>query len=235
MIPSSSCAIQVPHDLLDVVTIARRTREHDLGRRIEPRAQLLRELGLVLGDARDHLVVELLHDPEQADPWALCGHHLGPPWSAARYLIASGQGRGGGFSSARATARRGHDRGRRAIHGRPRRSRRRSTAGERRLIAPRDAPGRSAATRRAMSSKPPAALRRRRRRRRAPRRAPGSGCASGMLHRRGPVTSARSCISSGLRSAIPPQATISPKRRPCSTKLSTMRRVPKATDSRSAR
>jgi hypothetical protein len=46
-------------------------------------ARLRAELGLVLGDARDHLVVELLHDPEQADPWALAGRHRCLPVSGA--------------------------------------------------------------------------------------------------------------------------------------------------------
>ena len=40
---------------------------------------------------------------------------------------------------------------------------------------------------------------------------------------------------SALRSAIPPQATTSVRGMPFSTKFSTIRRVPKATDSSSAR
>ena len=47
--------------------------------------------------------------------------------------------------------------------------------------------------------------------------------------------SAISCIVSGLRSAIPPQATISSSAIPCSLKFSMIRRLPNAIDSSSAR
>jgi hypothetical protein len=50
-----------------------------------------------------------------------------------------------------------------------------------------------------------------------------------------PLVSASSCMSSGLRSAIPPQATISRSASPCSAKLSMIRRLPNAIDSSSAR
>ena len=50
-----------------------------------------------------------------------------------------------------------------------------------------------------------------------------------------PLTSAISCMVSGLRSAIPPQATISDRAMPCSVKLSMMRRLPKAIASSRAR
>ena len=39
-------------------------------------AYTLRECRLMLGDARDHVVVELLHDPQQPDP--RCGHRAPP-------------------------------------------------------------------------------------------------------------------------------------------------------------
>jgi len=50
-----------------------------------------------------------------------------------------------------------------------------------------------------------------------------------------PLASANSCISSGLEVAIPPHATISDNGSPCSAKFSTIRRLPNAIDSSSAR
>ena len=66
--PLDAVGHQLTSDRLDIGAIARGTREHDFGDVREPFSHLTGVPRLVLGDARDHVVVELLHDSEQADP-----------------------------------------------------------------------------------------------------------------------------------------------------------------------
>ena len=58
---------ELAHDRLDVLPVPCRPCEHDVRDAVEPVAEPFRVGGLVLGDPRDHVVVELLHDPEQSD------------------------------------------------------------------------------------------------------------------------------------------------------------------------
>ena len=72
------------HVAFDVVPVPRRAGEHHLGDRGQRVADFARIGLLALGDARQHVVVQLLHDAEQAQAGAAVGgrHGLPPKWSA---------------------------------------------------------------------------------------------------------------------------------------------------------
>jgi hypothetical protein len=60
--------LKVAHHTLGVGTVLDRRRDLDGGHVAQRRGDLGGVAGLALGDAREHLVVERLHDPQQADP-----------------------------------------------------------------------------------------------------------------------------------------------------------------------
>ena len=65
--PSRSCALELAHRALDVLPVLHGGRHGDGGCAVQGGTELLRIGGLALADPREHLVVEALHDPEDAD------------------------------------------------------------------------------------------------------------------------------------------------------------------------
>ena len=65
--PSSPWPSKSRDDAVDVVAVAGRRPDLDVGDAGEGRAELARVRGLALGDARQHVVVERLHDAQQPD------------------------------------------------------------------------------------------------------------------------------------------------------------------------
>jgi thiamine pyrophosphokinase len=66
------------HHALDVVAIAGGRLDHALRDALERPRDLSQIATLALGDARQHLVVELLHDPHHTDARSAVGHGCSP-------------------------------------------------------------------------------------------------------------------------------------------------------------
>jgi hypothetical protein len=67
--PSTLAVLVRAHDALDVGAVAGRRLDHGLGDALEGGRDVGEVAPLPLGDARQHVVVELLHDPDHA----VCG------------------------------------------------------------------------------------------------------------------------------------------------------------------
>ena len=64
------------HDALDVDAVAGRRLDHGLGDALERGRDVGEVAPLPLGDPRQHVVVELLHDPDHADAGGVVRQHL---------------------------------------------------------------------------------------------------------------------------------------------------------------